>query len=87
MDRIQDFPGGQAAKTPHVQCRGVCSISGQGSRSHMLQLKISHAATKSQHSQINKELQEDLEIMYFFKKWTEFYPDLTDHDRSNILLN
>ena len=40
----------------------------------MLQLKISHAATKSQHSQINKELQEDLEIIYFFKKRTEFYP-------------
>ena len=29
-------------------------IPGQGTRSHMLQLKIPHAATKTWHSQINK---------------------------------
>ena len=30
------------------------SIPGQGNRSHMLQLKILHAATKTCHNQINK---------------------------------
>ena len=33
---------------------GLGSIPGQGIRSHMQQLKIPHAATKTQHSQINK---------------------------------
>ena len=33
---------------------GLGSIPGQGTRSHMLQLKVPHAATKTQHSQINK---------------------------------
>ena len=33
---------------------GLGLIPGQGTRSHMLQLKILHAATKTQHSQINK---------------------------------
>ena len=33
---------------------GLGSIPGQGTRSHMLQLKILHAATKTQHSQMNK---------------------------------
>ena len=30
------------------------SIPGQGTRCHMPQLKITHAATETQHSQINK---------------------------------
>ena len=34
--------------------RGLGSIPGQGTRSHMPQLKILHAATKTQCSQINK---------------------------------
>ena len=33
---------------------GTGSIPGQGTRSHMLQLKILHASTKTQCSQINK---------------------------------
>ena len=32
---------------------GLGSIPGQGTRSHMLQLKILHAATKTQREQIN----------------------------------
>ena len=32
---------------------GLGSIPGQGTRSHMLQLKILHAATKTQRKQIN----------------------------------
>ena len=33
---------------------GLSSILGQGTRSHMLQLKILHATTKTWHSQINE---------------------------------
>ena len=33
---------------------GPGSIPGWGTRSHMLQLKIPHSATKTWHSQINK---------------------------------
>ena len=32
---------------------GLNSIPGQGTRSHMPQIKIPHATTKTQHSQIN----------------------------------
>ena len=56
----QDFPGGPIDKTPCFQCRGPGSIPGQGTRSHMLQLrvrtqqlKIPSAATRTRHSQIN----------------------------------
>ena len=53
----RDFPGGPVAKAPHSQCRGLSSVRGQGTvtRSHvpqlrvcMPQLKIPHAATKTQ---------------------------------------
>ena len=54
---FRDFPGGPVAKTPRSQCKGP----GQGTRSHMPQLrvrmpqlKILHAATKTQHSETNK---------------------------------
>ena len=47
-----DFPGGPVAETPHSQCRGLGSIPGRGTRSHMLQLKIQHATTKTWCSQI-----------------------------------
>ena len=33
---------------------GPSLIPGQGTRSHVLQLKVLHAAAKTQHSQINK---------------------------------
>ena len=36
------------------KCRVLGSIPGQGTRSHMLQLKISHAATQTWCSQISK---------------------------------
>ena len=41
-----DIPGGPAIKTPRSQCRGLGLILGQGTRSHMPQLKILHTATK-----------------------------------------
>ena len=44
------------------------SILGQGTRSHMLQLKISHATTKAQNSQISK-----IKIN-IFKKWINISP-------------
>ena len=37
---------GLVAKTPHLQCRGPGSFPGQGTRSHMLQVKNPLAATK-----------------------------------------
>ena len=47
-----DFPGGPVAKTPNAGGLGL--IPGQGTRSHILQLKILHAATNSCCCQINK---------------------------------
>ena len=37
--KIWDFPGDPVAKTPRSQCRGLGSIAGQGTRSHMPQLR------------------------------------------------
>ena len=70
---MRDFPGGPIAKTPNSQCRGSGSIPGQATRLHMpqlrvhmlqlkscllyLRLKVPHAPTKTQYSQI---------IKYFF---------------------
>ena len=49
----RDFPGGPVAKTPCFQLQGAgVSIPGQGTRSHVLQLKILHATTKVWQSQI-----------------------------------
>ena len=60
------LPDGPLAKTLHFQCRGPeFLIPGQGIRSHMPQLrvhmpqwgsKIPHATTKTQLSQINKQV-------------------------------
>ena len=62
----RDFPAGPVAKTPPrlgSQCEDPGSVPGQGTRFHTLQLrvrmvqwrsKIPSAATKAQHSQINK---------------------------------
>ena len=57
---FRDLPGGPVARTLHSQWRCLGSISGQKTRSLMLQLrasvpelKIPHAATKIWHSQIN----------------------------------
>ena len=43
------WQGGPVAKT----AGGLSSILGQGTRSHMLQLKISYATTKTQHNNNN----------------------------------
>ena len=48
-----DFPGGPVVKTLSSPCRGQGSVPGEGTRSHMPQLKISCATTKTKHSQIN----------------------------------
>ena len=47
-----DFAGGPVAKTPNAGDLG--EIPGLGTRSCMPQLKIPHAATNTQRSQINK---------------------------------
>ena len=52
----RDFPGGSVAKTPASNAGGLSSIPGQGTRSHMmqvrvriLQLKMPSAETKRSH--------------------------------------
>ena len=52
-NEVRDFPGGPVAKSlaRNAGSRGL--IPGQGTRSHMLQLKGPHATTKTQYSQIN----------------------------------
>ena len=45
--RAQNLPCGPVAETLHSQCRGLGSIPGQGTRSHMPQLKIPCASTKN----------------------------------------
>ena len=58
-----DFPGGPLVKTLSSQCRGQGSVPGEGTRSHMPQLKISCATTKTQHSQINIFLKKEKKCM------------------------
>ena len=40
MSLTWDFPGGPVAKTPHSQCRVLGATLGQGTRSHMPQLRV-----------------------------------------------
>ena len=51
---VGDFPDGPAAKTVCPRAAGPGSIPGQGTRSHVPQLKIQHATAKTWHSQISK---------------------------------
>ena len=51
---LAGLPRGPVAKTLRSQCRGLGSIPGQETRSHKLQQKLPQAATKTQHSQVNK---------------------------------
>ena len=44
------FPGGPEAKTPSSQWGGLGSISGQGTRSHMPQLRLHMLHLKIQHA-------------------------------------
>ena len=46
---------------------GLGPITGQGARSHMLQLKIPSAATKTQHSQRKKERKKERTMLHLKK--------------------
>ena len=46
----RDFPGGPVAKTPCFQSRGPGSIPGQGTRSHMLELRVHMPQLKIPHA-------------------------------------
>ena len=46
----------QWLRLPTPNAGGLGSIPGQGTRSHVPQLKTLHATTKTQHSQINKSI-------------------------------
>ena len=54
----QGLPPGPVVKTPHSYAGGMGLIPGEGTGAWLHwnrgQLKISHAGTKTQHSQINK---------------------------------
>ena len=50
---LGDFPGGSVAKTLSSQSSRLRMIPGQGTRSHMSQLKITCATTKTWSRQIN----------------------------------
>ena len=61
--QFRDFPGESGAKILHFQCRGPGSIPGQGTKSHMPQLRVCMqqleipcATTKTWCSQINKQI-------------------------------
>ena len=55
-DLCQDLPDDPAVKILRSQCRGLGSIPGQGTRFSTPQLKSLHIATKTQCSQIKKEI-------------------------------
>ena len=46
---LWDFPGGPVAKAPYSQCRGPMFNPGQGTRSHIPQLKSLHATAQRAH--------------------------------------
>ena len=54
--RMRDFPGGPEAKAPTSNAGGPGSVLGQGTRSHMLQLKISYAITNTQNNPPQKKI-------------------------------
>ena len=60
-----DFPGGLVAKTPNSLCRGPSSISGQGTRFHLLQLKRFHTP------HLEKEMATHSSILAWKIPWTE----------------
>ena len=49
-----DFLGGPVVKNPPANAGDTGSIPGQGTRSHMPQLKTLCATAKTQHSQLNE---------------------------------
>ena len=68
---MADFPdfsdGPENNKTLHSQCRALGLILGQGTRSHMLQLKIAHAVTKIKDATCHSDLvQPNKEINILF---------------------
>ena len=46
--KTRDFPGGPVAKTPSSHARGMASIPGQGTRSHMPKLTPREAQRKKE---------------------------------------
>ena len=46
MNRVRNFPGGPGAKPLCSQCRGPSSVPGQGTRSHIPQLRPGAAKLK-----------------------------------------
>ena len=56
---FRDVPGGLVAIWLHVPTQGRSFDPLSGTRSHVLQLKLPRAATKTWHSQINKYFLKD----------------------------
>ena len=53
---FRDFPDGPMAKTLHSQFRAPGMVSGQGTKSHILQLRSLHVALKASEQQKKKKL-------------------------------
>ena len=58
----QDFPGGPENKTPSSQWEGLGSIPGQGTRSHMPQLRVHMLQLKLPHAAETKKIKRKKEI-------------------------
>lgn len=76
IERISgDFSGSLVLRTQHSQCKGPTEVPGQGTRSHMLPLKILCATTKTWYK-INtylirkKERERNVKWLYF-QLWAE----------------
>ena len=63
----RDFPGGPVAKTLHSQFRGWGSIPGQGTRSHMPQLKVPTCHNKDQRFHVPPRPTKQPNNTYFLK--------------------
>ena len=51
---VWDFPDGPVASLCTINAGDPCLVPGRGTRSHMPQLEILQAATKTRFSQVNK---------------------------------
>ena len=47
---LRDLPGGPVVKTPSSQCRGLGLKPAQGTRSHVLQLRVRMSQLKTPHA-------------------------------------
>ena len=81
---LETFLGVQWLRLCAPDAGGMGSVPGQRTRSHMLQLKIPYATTKTWHSQINKFFFHFIEISAF--KWMATPPSHSPFTTEKLLL-